>query len=362
MVTTQSPIVSVLMSVYNGEKFVAEALAGIRNQTFSDFEFIIIDDASTDRTPELLAEAAALDPRIRVLTNAENLMLVRSLNRGLAVARGRYIARQDADDISLPHRLELQVRFLEQNPGMTAVSGRFHCIENGWLHPRENLSLHLGPSAMLPWHLTLGYCVQHSISMFRHGILSNYLESRLHAEDYDFWARLLRHGGISVLPEVIAHVRLHESNITRTREEEVGKSSRLAQRDLYQWLTGYHLSDWEVADLRAFGNGHFSDIHDPEALDETLLRLKRACAESIPGSRAYINRQLCRHYLHWLAISLVNHDVQLIASLIRRSTRWGTRAGVGGLLDLVVLQLLPRAASLMARRRVEATPAPSISP
>ncbi|MEB3321941.1 MAG: glycosyltransferase family 2 protein, partial [Synechococcaceae cyanobacterium] len=176
------------MSVHNGAAFVGDALAGLRDQTFEDYELIVIDDASTDATPSLLAEAATSDPRIRILTNERHRLLVHSLNRGLAEARGRYIARQDADDISLPHRLELQVEVLEQNPRLVAVSGRFHRLEGGWLHPAENIAVHRGPSELMPWHMTLAYSAQHSISLFRRGVVGAYDESRLHAEDYDFWA------------------------------------------------------------------------------------------------------------------------------------------------------------------------------
>ncbi len=343
MLKTRPPAVSVLMSVYNGETFVAEALAGIHDQTFDDFELIVVDDASTDGTPALLAEAAARDSRIRILTNEHNLMLVRSLNRGLAEARGRYIARQDADDISLPRRLEQQVRFLEMNPDVAAVSGRFHCIEADRLHPGENILVHLGPSAMMPWHMILGYCAQHSISMFRTGLVSAYDESRLHAEDYDFWARLLRHGAISVLPEVIAHVRLHDRNITRVRKAEVAAASLLVQKDLYQWLTGYRLTDSEAAGLRAFGNRHFADIKNPKALEETLSRLQLACARALPGSLPYTRRQLSRHYLHWLVTSLADASPRQLAFLMRRASSWGALALASGLLDLMALQVLPRA-------------------
>lgn len=352
MIPIQAPTVSVLMSVYNGQAFLSDALAGLRNQTFTDFELIIIDDASTDATPALLADAAAHDPRIRILRNPRNLMLVQSLNRGLAAARGRYIARQDADDISLPHRLEQQVRYLDRNPEVGAVSGRFHRIERGWLYPGENIPVHLGPEAMMPWHLCLGYCAQHSISMFRAGVVTSYLENRLHAEDYDFWARLLQCSGISVLPEVIAYVRLHDTNITRIRAAEVTAASHHVQRDLYHWLTGVWLSDSAVADLRAFGNGHFADLKDTETLDETLLRLQMACAELMPRGHAYTSRQLCRHYLHWLAISLAAKDPYRSAGLIRRAGRCGLASLLGGFLDLMALQMFPRVFSLLARKRL----------
>ncbi|MGC8880316.1 MAG: glycosyltransferase family 2 protein, partial [Anaerolineae bacterium] len=95
-----TPAISVIMAVYNGARYLREAVDSILNQTFTDFEFIIVDDGSTDETPAVLDEYN--DPRIVRLRNAHNLGLTKSLNRGLHVARGRYIARQDADDLSYP--------------------------------------------------------------------------------------------------------------------------------------------------------------------------------------------------------------------------------------------------------------------
>ncbi len=105
---------SVIMPVYNGQDFVSKAIESILGQTFSDFEFIIINDGSTDRTLKILESYQKKDKRI-VLLNQENKGIAKSLNRGIAKAKGDYIARQDADDISFPDRLRNQVEFLDNN-------------------------------------------------------------------------------------------------------------------------------------------------------------------------------------------------------------------------------------------------------
>ena len=107
------PLVSVLMAVYNGEKYLLEAIESILNQTYTNFEFLIINDGSTDSTEEIILSYS--DQRIRYIKNEQNLKLIASLNKGLDLAKGKYIARMDADDISLPDRLEKQVNFLERN-------------------------------------------------------------------------------------------------------------------------------------------------------------------------------------------------------------------------------------------------------
>ena len=110
------PFISVIMSVYNAEQFLREAIDSILNQTYDNFEFIIIDDASTDSSNAILRSYN--DHRIRVHLNKENSGLTKSLNIGLALAKGTYIARQDADDVSYPERFQRQLDFFQANPGL----------------------------------------------------------------------------------------------------------------------------------------------------------------------------------------------------------------------------------------------------
>lgn len=122
----KEPKISVVMSVYNGERYLGEAVESIFNQTFSDFEFIIINDGSTDRTPEILTEID--DPRAKVI-NQPNRGLTASLNRAIRLAKGEYIARMDADDISEPTRLERQVEVLDRDPDVVLVACWYEVID-----------------------------------------------------------------------------------------------------------------------------------------------------------------------------------------------------------------------------------------
>ena len=121
------PQVSVIMPVYNGGRYLREAVDSILNQTFREFEFIIIDDGSTDDTWSVLTDYAAHDSQVRLIQNEANIGLTRSLNKGLAVSRAALIARQDADDISMPERLARQIAFLEMHPevGLLGTQGDF---------------------------------------------------------------------------------------------------------------------------------------------------------------------------------------------------------------------------------------------
>src|SRR5262249_44526169 len=125
-----APLVSVVMPVYNGERFVVEAVRSILAQTFRDFECLVVDDGSTDRTPELLAAEQARDPRLVVHRQPANLGFREALTTGCALARGELIARMDADDISLPTRLERQVAFLQTHPKVGVVGSAVQFLDD----------------------------------------------------------------------------------------------------------------------------------------------------------------------------------------------------------------------------------------
>ena len=127
-----SPLVSVIIPCYNAEKYVEEAIRSVMTQTYSNLEIIVTDDCSSDNTLMILETLAAEDSRIKVIKNEENLKIVKSLNNMIEVAQGKYIARMDADDISLPERIEKQVSFLESNPeyGLCGTNA-WHIDENG---------------------------------------------------------------------------------------------------------------------------------------------------------------------------------------------------------------------------------------
>ena len=119
------------MSVYNGEDYLNEAIDSVLKQSFTEWELIVINDCSTDRTAEILSQYEAADARVKVYTNEVNLRLPSSLNKAISYARGKYIARMDADDICISDRLEKQYAFMEGNPDVALSSCRFMTLKNG---------------------------------------------------------------------------------------------------------------------------------------------------------------------------------------------------------------------------------------
>jgi hypothetical protein len=210
-----TPEVSVLMSAYNGEKYLREAMDSILNQTFRDFEFIIVDDGSTDGTWQILTTYACRDPRIALIRNEGNIGLACSLNRGLALARGKYIARMDADDVSLPERLVRQVNFLDAHPEIGVLGCGVQVIDgcgNGshiWRFPAECGSLR--------WCLLFYNPIVHPTVMMRREAVDRaggYSADMLTAQDYDLWRRLSRVTRLSNLQDVLLFLRKHEDSIT----------------------------------------------------------------------------------------------------------------------------------------------------
>ncbi|MEM6885413.1 MAG: glycosyltransferase family 2 protein, partial [Verrucomicrobiota bacterium] len=122
-------VVSIVLSVYNGEAFLADALESLLVQSYDAFELIIVDDASSDHSPGIIREFAARDSRIQVIQNTANLGLTVSLNKGLKQAQGKWIVRQDADDLSRPDRIEKQVSFLEAHPDIVMVGACYESID-----------------------------------------------------------------------------------------------------------------------------------------------------------------------------------------------------------------------------------------
>jgi glycosyltransferase involved in cell wall biosynthesis len=206
-----SPRISVIMSVYNAGKYVKEAVESILGQTFSDLEFIIVDDGSTDGSGKVLS--AFRDPRIR-LVHQENRGLITSLNAGVEMARGEYIARQDADDVSLPERLEKQVTFLDIHPEIAIVgTSVIETDEDGDL-----LKVYNSPEgdAEIKKALSFDVPVCHASMMFRKSLIKDaglYREKLRLVEDYDLLIRVGERSKLGNIREPLYKVRIRPGSV-----------------------------------------------------------------------------------------------------------------------------------------------------
>ena len=207
------PKVSIIMSVYNGEKFLKESVDSILGQTFKDFEFIIIDDGSKDSSKSIIESYS--DPRINLISR-ENKGLTPSLNEGLKLARGKYIARMDADDVATPWRLEKQVEFLDSNPEI-GLCGSWAIIIN---EEGEKIGEYKLPTTkkrlkrVMFWHNPF----IHPSIMFRKEIIQLvgfYNEKIKYAQDYEYWSRIIRIFPGANLPEFLMKYRIVKKSMTR---------------------------------------------------------------------------------------------------------------------------------------------------
>lgn len=213
------PDITVLVPVHNGEDYLETALTSILGQSFSDFELLVINDGSTDRTQEIIE--AVKDQRVRCVRHEHNRGLIEVLNEGLGIAEGKYIARMDADDVCHPQRLEFQHRFLEVHADIGVVGTAVQVID----HERRPGPIYRFPEQhdVIVWALSfLCPMVHPSIMMRRDLVLSagGYAPSALHAEDYDLWERLSHRTRFANLPQAFLSLRKHGSSVTATEMEQ----------------------------------------------------------------------------------------------------------------------------------------------
>ena len=212
----RNPAVSVIMPVYNTERFVAETTESVLAQTFADFEFIIIDDGSTDRSREIVENFARRDPRVRVISRP-NKGLVATLNEGLAAATGPLIARMDADDLCDPRRFELQVTRLNEDSGLVAVGCCAAAIDEDG-NRLGDYATPLGHEEIESSHLHGDSAIHHPSVMFRTEPvrrLGGYREL-VPCEDFDLWLRLGEVGRLANLPDRLITKRLFPGSIVAT--------------------------------------------------------------------------------------------------------------------------------------------------
>ena len=288
-----SPKVTVLMSVYNGEDYLRESIDSILGQSYGAFEFLILDDCSTDRTGEILRAYESDDNRVRVLNNEENKGLPFSLNLGLAEARGDLIARQDADDLSAAHRLQMQVAQFEQRPELVAVGSWFESLDDsgtpyGWSEPtdtsqsiRDQLLEGRNPLA----HGSVMFCKAAILN------LGGYDERFWYGQDFDLWLRLFAQEGASVaiVPDYLYKRRKLPSSSSFKGLCQV----RAGVVALQQHRSGNRI---EFQDIRQWVREHYpeSDQPDPVVIGKywillaiTAMNNKKRSLARVYGRKAF---------------------------------------------------------------------------
>lgn len=198
------------MSVYNGEKYLSEAIESILNQTFKDFEFLIINDGSTDSSREIILSYD--DYRIKLIENDNNIGLTKSLNKGVDIACGKYIARMDADDISMPERLEKQVDFMENHEDIAVCGSWFSVIDDkGNILSEVKTQIN---HEFLFFELFFKNPIGHATTIMRKSVIEHigrYDPDYVVTQDYYLWFRIIESGyKIHNIDRVLIYYRKHE--------------------------------------------------------------------------------------------------------------------------------------------------------
>jgi len=213
------------MTVYNGEAFLRETVESILGQTFGDFKFLVVDNASSDSSREIIRSYN--DPRIQLVALPENIGQIPALNKGLSLIVTPYIARMDADDIALPYRFERQVAFMESHPEV-GVCGTSAVAFNG---PKETLWKHPADHEDIKVQLLFECCLVHPSVMIRKRFLDEhqlrYNELIGHSEDWELWQQCAKHFRLANLPEVLVRYRVHSQSVSRLTLDRQQAAARM---------------------------------------------------------------------------------------------------------------------------------------
>lgn len=245
-------LVSVIMSNYNtSEEYLREAIESILNQTYSDFEFIIVDDCSTDNSLDIINSYT--DPRIVILKNEKNLGITKSLNRALKIAKGEFVARMDGDDIALPERLEKQVDFLRADPDVIVCGTWVELFGNGASEYNEKTSCKKLPDReTLCINLLFGNHLNiiHPTAMFNHRLLKangiTYNEDYIYAQDYRMWVECSKVAKLANVPEILFKYRIHGNAVSVSKKAVQTECTKNIMAEQLTWLGLEMPEDWET--------------------------------------------------------------------------------------------------------------------
>lgn len=270
-------IVSVVLPVHNGEEYLHEAIASVLEQTYNNFELIIIDDCSNDETVTIVQSFK--DARIRLISSRERLRICNALNIGLRKANGQFIARMDADDVCHPRRLERQIHFLQKHSDIGFCGSwvrRFGVNQQSQKYSRP-----VGPMRVRAFAVYDNPMV-HSSVMLRREVLKYvdvvYRDDFAHAEDFDLWTRLLEYTEGDNLPEILLDYRVHSQSVTLQKSEAMDHTAcRILKRELKR--LGVIATDDEVMCHRRWATGRLNYdeiLRDINAAEKWLIRLLAA--------------------------------------------------------------------------------------
>ena len=263
----KNPLVSVVIPVYNSANFLAEAMDSLVNQTLKDIEIICVYDKSDDNSLEILKSYAQKDNRVRIIENEEKRGIGFALNLGLDAANGKYIARMDADDISVLSRLQVQYEYMEKNPDIDICGSfikKFGASSRIVRVPQKH--------KQIKTKMMFSCCVMHPTAIFRKAALEKhnvrYNEEYRICEDYDLWARCMEYCKFHNIPKVLLYYRVHNENTSNTHKDSVMELTLDITKRQFEKYFGSNIS---VEDIESFLNNESFDTQKIYALYKFML-------------------------------------------------------------------------------------------
>lgn len=266
-----TPAISVIMPVYNCEYFVREAIESILTQTFTNFEFIIINDGSSDNSEKIILSYK--DERIKYYKNETNIQLIQTLNNGLNLANGKYIARMDADDISYPTRFEKQYSFLEKNSNFIICGSQIRYFGHEIKRKVEWIK---NNDEDIKNQLFIGSCFAHPSVLIRKSIIDElnirYNNQYKHAEDYKLWSDLAAYGNFYNFPEVLLKYRISSNQISAINlKEQKRNTNNIRKQNIDQFFKNLPID----VNYYSSEETNWIDIQNVIKIEETVIKNKR---------------------------------------------------------------------------------------
>lgn len=270
-----NPQISVITTTYNAAKYIRESINSILAQTFTDFEFIIIDDASTDNTPDVVKNFT--DKRIIFIQNKENIGAYASANKGLEIAKGKYVARLDADDVADKDRLKIQYEFLEQNGEYEVVGSNIILINSIGERVGERVYPETDEDNL--GNIFFANTIPHSSAMYRRAFVNkvgNYSTEYNKSQDYDLWLKIIEHGGkLHNLQKFLVYYRIHDTSITFNFSHKQEEIAQYILRKRLKTILNVDLSKRDIKLLRN-AKGRKLNFLQNKYLLYLLVKLNRA--------------------------------------------------------------------------------------
>jgi len=280
------PRLTVIMPAYNAEKFLEESISSILKQTFSDFELLIGDDGSTDRTMEIIRSFS--DERIIVIRNEKNLGIANTLNRLIEASRGEYIARQDSDDISLPKRLEKQVDFLDKNPEIGLCGTQIIWFGS----KRKRIRVPLQDEDIKAGMLVFNPVCQPTVMIRKSCLTKHYNPSFEVAGDYALCYELSKSSKLANLPDSLLNYRWHETNISTTKEKKALENSDLIKAQIFHETLSFKIEEKETLLLNQVSNSRLTNFNDLALFEKFLIKIHAKNKETAYYSERALHRRI----------------------------------------------------------------------